>query len=105
MGSVAIGAAAVIVFLVNNHGIKQETGPATVSWVRFDPAHWGAKQWVPDHWVVHFSLTKDDGDLVLDGPPVDWLTPKKHILVTYGRGRLYNDIIVKDIKPTSSPAS
>ena len=104
ISSVALGATAVIVFFVNYHGIKHETGPATVSWVRFNPAHWGAKQWVPNKWIVHFSLDKEDGDLVLDGPPIDWLTAKKNIVVTYGRGRIYNDIVVEDVKPAPSLA-
>ena len=54
---------------------------------------------------MHFSLGKDDGDLVLNGPPVDWLTAKKSIVVTYGRGRLYNDIVVEDVKPALTPAN
>ena len=93
-----------VAFGINGIHVTSQTGPAEVSWVRFIPAHWGNKTWVPDTWDVHISLQREDADLVLNQAPPEWLTIHKPLRVTYGHGRLYTNIILQDVSPGGSSA-
>lgn len=90
-----------IIAALNSVGIASQTAPGTLFGTDHVPARWVGRHWSEEHWNLRLFLNGEDAIMTLRRPPPDWAMPGQRVMITYGHGRLFHDVLVQELRPAA----